>query len=61
MTIHTKVVVCLTDKECEHRQTYIALSRVIKFSNLGIKDTEGLSKNRLCKKIRNHPKMKKRL
>ena len=45
MTIRTKVVVCLMDKEREYEQTYIALSRVTKFSNLGIKDMEGLSKN----------------
>ena len=59
MTIPTKVVVSLTDKEREHGLTYVALSRVTKFSNLGIKDTEGLSKHRLCTKIRKHPKMKK--
>ena len=45
----------------EHGLTYVALSRVTKFSNLGIKDTEGISKNRLCRKIRKHPKMEKRL
>ena len=39
----------------------MALSRVTKFSNLGIKDTEGISKNRLYRKIRKHPKMEKRL
>jgi hypothetical protein len=61
MTIPTKVVVSLTDKEREHGLTYVALSRVTKFSNLGIKDTEGLSKHRLCTKIRKHPKMTKRL
>ena len=45
-----KVVVSLTDREKEHGLTYVALSRVTKFSNLGIKDTEGISKNRLCRK-----------
>jgi len=59
--MHTKVIVSLMDKEREYGQTYVVLSRVTKFSNLGIKDTEGLSKNRLCKKIHNYPKMKKRL
>ena len=39
----------------------MALSRVTKFSNLGVKDTEGISKNRLYRKIREHPKMEKRL
>ena len=61
MTIRNKVIVYLMDKEREHGQTYVTLSRVTKFSNLGIKDTKGLSKNQLCKKICNHPKMKKRL
>ena len=49
------------DGEKEQGLTYVALSRVTKFSNLGIKDTEGISKNRLCRKIRMHPKMGKRL
>ena len=40
---------------------YIALSRVSKVSNLGIKDTEGISKNRLYRKIFMYPKMEKRL
>jgi len=61
MTISNKVVVSLTDREKEHGLTYVALSRVTKFSNLGIKDTEGISKNRLCRKIRMHPKMGKHL
>ena len=58
MTIPTKVVVSLMNKEREYGLTHIALSRVTKFSNLGIKDTEGISKNRLCRKICNHLKMK---
>ena len=41
--------------------TYVVLSRVTKFSNLGIKDTEGISKNRLCRKICKHPKIEKHL
>ena len=61
MTIKNKVVVSLTDREKEHGLTYVALSRVIKFLNLGIKDTEGISKNRLCRKIRIHLKMEKYL
>ena len=61
MTIKNKAVVSLTDREKEHGLTYVALSRVTKFSNLGIKDIQGLSKNRLCRKIHLHPKMKKRL
>ena len=61
MTIPTKVVVSLTSREKEHGLIYVAFSRVTKFSNLGIKDSEGISKNRLCIKIRNHPKMNKRI
>ena len=61
MIIIHKVVVSLMAREKEHRLTYVALSRVTKFSNLGIKDTEGISKNRLCRKMRVHPKMEKRL
>ena len=61
MTIPTKVVASLADIEIEYGLSRIALSRVTKFTNLGIKDMEGLSKNRLCAKIRKHPKMSKRL
>ena len=61
MTISNKVVVSLTDREKEHRLTYVALSRVTKFSNLEIKDTEGISKNRLYRKIHMHPKIEKHL
>ena len=40
ITIKHKVVVSLIDGEKEHRLTYyVALSRVTKFSTLGIKDT----------------------
>ena len=35
------------------------MSRVIKFSNSGIKDTKGISKNRLCRKMYNYSKMEK--
>ena len=61
MTIPTKVVVSLTSREKEHGLTYVTFSRVTKFSNLGIKDSERISKNRLCIKIRNHLKMNKRI
>ena len=45
-------------REKEHGLTCVALSRVTKFSNLGIKDAERISKNRLHRKIRNYLKMK---
>ena len=50
MTITNEAVMSLIDREKEHRLICIASSRVTKFSNLGIKDAEGTSKNRLCKK-----------
>ena len=46
----------LVDREREQGLLRIALSRVTKITNLEIKDTEGLSKNRLCAKIRRHLK-----
>ena len=50
--IKHKVVLSLIDREKEHGLTYyVALIRVTKFSNLGIKDIEGISKNRLYRKI----------
>ena len=49
----------LTSTEREHGLTYVALTRSIKFSNIGLKD--GISKNRLCVKIKNQAKMKKRI
>ena len=61
MIIKYKVVVSLIDREKEYRLKCIALSWVTKFSNLGIKDTERISKNRLYRKIRKHPKMEKHL
>ena len=49
-------------REKEYRLTYyIALSRSIKFLNLGIKDTEGIYKNRLFRKIHMYPKIEKYL
>ena len=47
----------LMDREIEYMLGYTVLSRVIKFSNLGIKDTWGISKNRLCRKICAHSKI----
>ena len=40
----------LTDSKKEHSLLYIALSRVTKFTNSEIKDTEGLSKNSYVQK-----------
>ena len=45
-----KVIVSLMDKEKENSSIYVVLSWVTKFSNLRIKDIEGISMNRLHKK-----------
>ena len=53
MTIKHKVVIYLMDREREYGLTYyVASSQVTKFSNLEIKDTEGISKNKI--KIKNY-------
>ena len=49
------------DREKEHGLTYVALSWGIKFLNLEIKDTEEISKNKLCRKIHLNPKIENRL
>ena len=49
MTIRGKIVVYLGKKEAEHGITYVILSRVRKFLDIGIKD--GISKSRLCEAI----------
>ena len=57
--IKHKVVVTLMNREKEYMLTYVVLSQVTKFSNLGTKDTERISKNRLYRKINIHSKIKK--
>ena len=59
MTITGKIVAELTKTEQEYGATYITLSRVQRFSDIGIKD--GINKNRLCDKIRKHKKVKSRI
>ena len=54
-TFFGKVVVSLGSTEREHGITYTAFSRVTKFSNLGI--LRGISKDRLCTKIKRLKKM----
>ena len=54
-TFRGKVVVNLGTSEREHGLTYTAFSRVTRFSNLGI--LRGISKDRLCRKIKNLKKM----
>ena len=61
ITILIKVDMSLTDKEREYSLLHVALSRVTKFTNLGIKDMEGLSKNRICTKIRKYLEEENRL
>ena len=61
MMIIYKFIVSLIAREKEYGLTYIALSRITKFWNLGIKDIEGILKNRLYRKIHIHSKMEKQL
>ena len=61
MTIPSKVVVHLVDREREHGLLHVALSRVTKFTTLEIEDTERSFKNRLCSKMCKHLKMRKYL
>ena len=49
----------LGTSEREHGLTYTAFSRVTKFSNLGI--LRGITKDRLCRKIKNLKKMGDRI
>ena len=56
MSISKNLVMNIGDKELDHGSTYVALSRVTKFMFIGLKN--GISKNRLCKIIARHKKMK---
>ena len=53
-TIKGKIVLHLGKKEAESGVTYVSFSRDTIFSNIRIYD--GVSKNRLTSKIRNHAK-----
>ena len=46
MTIRGKVVIDLGSRELWHGVSYVALSRVRKFTNIGLK--KGITMNRLC-------------
>ena len=58
-TIRGKVSLSLGRGEKEHGLTYVAMSRVTRFSDIGLYD--GITKNRLCTSIQNHKKMKPRI
>ena len=58
-TIKSKIVVTLTDREKERGLTHVALSRVTKFSDIGIYDK--ITMQRLCSVIKNQSKMRKRM
>ena len=51
------MVIDLGDREMAHGISYVALSRVRKFTNIGLKN--GITKNRLCRIIKKQAKMKK--
>ena len=57
MTTMNEIIAELTNTEQEHGGAHVALSRVQRFSDIGIKD--GINKNRLCIKVRNHKKLHK--
>ena len=57
MTIRGKIIAYLGKKEAKYGITYVMLSRVRKFSDIGIKD--GISKSRLCEAIQKQGKMKR--
>ena len=59
MTIRGKVVIDLGSRELWHGVSYVALSRVTKFTNIGLK--KGITKNRLCKSIKNQKQVKGRI
>ena len=54
MTIRGKVVIDLGSRELSHGASYVALSRVTKFTNIGLK--KGITMNRLCQSIKKQKK-----
>ena len=58
-TIRGKVSISLGRGEKEHGLSYVAMSRVTKFSDIGIYD--GITANRLCRSIKKHKKMAPRI
>ena len=53
------MVIDLGDREMAHGISYVALSKVRKFTNIGLKN--GITKNRLCRVIKKQAKIKKRI
>ena len=58
-TMKSKYSARLGDKEMDHGLTYVALSRARKFSDIGLID--GITEDRLCRKVKLQAKMKPRL
>ena len=56
MTIKGKVVIDLGPREMWHGASHVALSRVTKFTNIGLK--KGMTMNRLCQSIKKKSKGK---
>ena len=50
MTIGTKVAPDVRERELDHGASHAALSRVRKFTNIGLKN--GIAKKRLCQVIK---------
>ena len=59
MTIKGKVVIDLGSHEMWHSVWHVALSRMTKFTNIGLK--KEIARNRLCRSIKKHNKTKGRL
>ena len=59
MLINNNLVMNIGGKEMDHSLMYVALSRVMNFMFIKLKN--GISKNRLCKIIARYKKMKARI
>lgn len=58
-TLRGNIAMKLSNREREHGLTYTAFSRATVFSNIGLID--GITRQRLCDKIRDHRKMRPRI
>ena len=59
MTVKGKTVIDLGSREIWHGVSHVSLSRVTKFTNIGLK--KGITMNILCRSIKKHKKLKGRL
>ena len=59
ITIRGKVVIGIGSRELWHGVSHVALSRVTKFANIGLK--KGITMKKLCQSIKKQKKVKGRL